>query len=241
MNWLPTNGNGTWRHLILPSFTVALSYISTYIRLIRNNMLENMKQDYVLYANVRGLPQKSILVKHILKNSMHTCIVAMGMSIPQLISGMNLPTRSGSVSRAENAGIIGILESTLVFQVRPNPLTPNIASAQVCDGMAFSEQIPEHVGAYSCEDAVRRFRIRVSHPVETAQTISYHPNFMPVNRVNHRTGRHTVLRMACGLFVYPVHFVIMPDGRSEASCRRGCIGIFWKTVSSLRTQVLSSR
>ena len=40
-----------------------------------------------LYANVRGLPQKSILVKHILKNSMHTCIVAMGMSIPQLISG----------------------------------------------------------------------------------------------------------------------------------------------------------
>lgn len=64
-----------------------ISYISTYIRLIRNNMLENMKQDYVLYANVRGLPQKSILVKHILKNSMHTCIVAMGMSIPQLISG----------------------------------------------------------------------------------------------------------------------------------------------------------
>lgn len=87
LGWLPTNGSGTWKHLILPAFTVALSYISTYIRLIRNNMLENMKQDYVLYANVRGLPQKAILVKHILKNSMHTCIVAMGMSIPQLISG----------------------------------------------------------------------------------------------------------------------------------------------------------
>lgn len=84
---LPTNGGGTWKHMILPSFTVALSYISTYIRLIRNNMLENMKQDYVIYANVRGLPQRSILVRHILKNSMHTCIVAMGMSIPQLIAG----------------------------------------------------------------------------------------------------------------------------------------------------------
>ena len=87
LGWLPTNGSGTWKHLLLPAFTVALSYISTYIRLIRNNMLENLKQDYVLYANVRGLPQKAILVKHILKNSMHTCIVAMGMSIPQLISG----------------------------------------------------------------------------------------------------------------------------------------------------------
>ena len=87
LGWLPTNGNGTGKHLILPAFTVALSYISTYIRLIRNNMLENMKQDYVLYANVRGLSPKSIWVKHVLKNSMHTCIVAMGMSIPQLISG----------------------------------------------------------------------------------------------------------------------------------------------------------
>ena len=87
LDLLPTSGNGTLKHLILPAFTVSLSYISTYIRLIRNNMLENMKQDYVLYANVRGLPQKSILVKHILKNSVHTCIVAIGMSIPQLISG----------------------------------------------------------------------------------------------------------------------------------------------------------
>jgi ABC-type dipeptide/oligopeptide/nickel transport systems, permease components len=87
LDLLPTSGNGSLAHLILPSFTVSLSYISTYIRLIRNNMLENMKQDYVMYANVRGLPQKNILVRHILKNSMHTCIVAIGMSIPQLISG----------------------------------------------------------------------------------------------------------------------------------------------------------
>ena len=87
MDLLPTSGGGDWRNLILPAFTVSLSYISTYIRLIRNNMLENMKQDYVLYANVRGLPQKNILVKHILKNSMHTCFVAIGMSIPQLIAG----------------------------------------------------------------------------------------------------------------------------------------------------------
>lgn len=84
---LPTSGNGTWQHLILPALTVSLTYISTYIRLIRNNMLENMKEDYVLYANVRGLSQKSILIKHILKNSLHTCIVAIGMSIPQLIAG----------------------------------------------------------------------------------------------------------------------------------------------------------
>lgn len=88
LNLLPTSGlNAGYKSLILPAITVALSYISTFIRLIRNNMLDNMKQDYVLYANVRGLKQKDILVKHILRNSLHTCVVALGMSIPQLMSG----------------------------------------------------------------------------------------------------------------------------------------------------------
>jgi nickel transport system permease protein len=50
-------------------------------------MLENMKEDYVLYAQARGLRQGTILVKHVLKNSLQTCIVAIGMSIPQLIAG----------------------------------------------------------------------------------------------------------------------------------------------------------
>jgi len=86
-NLLPTSGAGSWQHLVLPAFTVALTYISTYIRLIRNNMLENMKEDYVLYAQARGLRQGTILVKHVLKNSLQTCIVAIGMSIPQLIAG----------------------------------------------------------------------------------------------------------------------------------------------------------
>ena len=87
LDLLPTSGSGTFGHLILPAVTVSLTYISTYIRLIRNNMLENMKQDYVLYANVRGIPQKKILIEHILRNSLHTCFVAIGMSIPQLIAG----------------------------------------------------------------------------------------------------------------------------------------------------------
>lgn len=87
MNLLPTSGNKGFDSLILPAFTVALTYISTYIRLIRNNMLENMKQDYVKYARVRGIRQRVILVKHILRNSLHTCFVAIGMSIPQLIAG----------------------------------------------------------------------------------------------------------------------------------------------------------
>lgn len=86
-NLLPTSGSGSLKNLILPSITVALTYISTYIRLIRNNILDNMKEDYVLYERARGLKERTILVNHVLKNSLHTCIVAIGMSIPQLIAG----------------------------------------------------------------------------------------------------------------------------------------------------------
>jgi nickel transport system permease protein len=87
LDLLPTSGSGSIKHLLLPAFTVSLTYISTYIRLIRNNILENMKEDYVTYAKVRGLKERTILIKHILKNSLHSCIVAIGMSIPQLIAG----------------------------------------------------------------------------------------------------------------------------------------------------------
>ena len=87
LDLLPTSGSGGFAHLILPAFTVSLTYISTYIRLIRSNMLENMKQDYVKYARARGLPGRIILTRHILRNSLHTCFVAIGMSIPQLIAG----------------------------------------------------------------------------------------------------------------------------------------------------------
>ncbi|WP_069872073.1 nickel/cobalt ABC transporter permease [Fusibacter sp. 3D3] len=87
LKWLPTSGSGSFKNLIMPSITVAMTYISTYIRLIRTNMLENMKEDYVAYAKVRGLKPWRISVLHILRNSLQSCIVAIGMSIPQLISG----------------------------------------------------------------------------------------------------------------------------------------------------------
>ncbi|MFI3272644.1 MAG: nickel/cobalt ABC transporter permease [Pseudomonadota bacterium] len=88
LHWFPTSGNyHGMKSIVLPAITVASSYISIFIRLVRNNMIENMKEDYVLYANVRGLKQRSILIKHILKNSLQTCVVAVGMSIPQLIAG----------------------------------------------------------------------------------------------------------------------------------------------------------
>ncbi len=84
---LPTSGNEAKGSIILPAVTLSLTYISTYIRLIRNNMIENMTENYVFYARVRGLKERVIIIKHVLKNSLQSCITALGMSVVQLLSG----------------------------------------------------------------------------------------------------------------------------------------------------------
>lgn len=85
-NLFPTSGMEKASSVVLPAITLSLSYISTYVRLIRNNMVQNKRENYVLYARVRGL-KESTIIKHVFKNSLQTSITALGMSIPKLIAG----------------------------------------------------------------------------------------------------------------------------------------------------------
>lgn len=87
LRWLPTSGATSFKHFILPAITLSMTYISTYVRLIRNGMLEQMKENYVFYAKVRGIKHKVIIRKHVLKNALQSCMTALGMSMVQLIAG----------------------------------------------------------------------------------------------------------------------------------------------------------
>lgn len=86
LKWLPTSGMTTPAAVILPAVTLSLGYIATYVRLIRNNMIQNKRENYVLYGRVRGLKEQTIM-KHVFKNSLQTSLTALGMSIPKLIAG----------------------------------------------------------------------------------------------------------------------------------------------------------
>ncbi|GIZ29322.1 nickel ABC transporter permease subunit NikB [Morganella morganii] len=87
LNLFPVSGMLTHESVILPALTLSLGYIGTYIRLIRGTMLNQLQQPYVFYARARGLPDSIILRKHVLPNSLHTSLIAIGMSIPKLIAG----------------------------------------------------------------------------------------------------------------------------------------------------------
>ena len=87
LDLLPTSGSGGFRHLVLPATALSLGYISTYVRLLRNSMIETLKEDHVLYARARGLAGRRIWLRHVLHNSLHSCVTALGMSIPHLLAG----------------------------------------------------------------------------------------------------------------------------------------------------------
>lgn len=86
LDLFPTSGMQGIRSVILPALTLSLAYISTYTRLIRNNMIANKQENYVLYLKVRGLKNRTIY-RHILKNSLQASLTAFGMSVPKLIAG----------------------------------------------------------------------------------------------------------------------------------------------------------
>lgn len=86
LNVFPTNGMRSASSVVLPAVTLSLAYIGTYMRLIRSEMIKIAHEDWVLFARGRGLSEKSI-TWHMIKNSLHASLTALGMSIPKLIAG----------------------------------------------------------------------------------------------------------------------------------------------------------
>ncbi len=74
-------------HLILPMITLAYVEMATFVRLIRGNMLEVMRQDYVLAAQASGLSDFKVTYKHALKNAITPIITLVGLSIASSLGG----------------------------------------------------------------------------------------------------------------------------------------------------------
>lgn len=87
LGWLPAMGMGGPSHVIMPAFTLSLMSMCINTRLIRGSMLEQMNTRSVLYARVRGVLEKWVVGRHILKNSLIPVVTAVGMHIGELLGG----------------------------------------------------------------------------------------------------------------------------------------------------------
>jgi peptide/nickel transport system permease protein len=102
LKWLPSFGRGEvvaiggWttgfltesgrKALILPSITLGLYQMTLIMRLVRTEMLEVLRQDYIRFARARGLREKSVNFRHALKNTMVPVITVTGLQLGSIIA-----------------------------------------------------------------------------------------------------------------------------------------------------------
>lgn len=87
LGWFPTNGVGTWKHFVLPVFTLAAPTAAKIMRLTRTTMLETIRSDYVRTARSKGANERLIITRHELKNALLPVITSLGIDFGQLLGG----------------------------------------------------------------------------------------------------------------------------------------------------------
>jgi peptide/nickel transport system permease protein len=75
------------QHLLMPAFTLGSSLAAIVTRISRSSVLEVMRQDYVTTARAKGLSEKTVIWRHILRNSMITIVTILGLQLGALLSG----------------------------------------------------------------------------------------------------------------------------------------------------------
>jgi peptide/nickel transport system permease protein len=103
LGWLPTSGMvdpvmhdelspfgrliDRARHLLLPGVALGIAYAAGVARYMRSSMLEVIGQDYVRTARAKGLAERTVVLRHALRNALIPIVTLMGLSLPALFSG----------------------------------------------------------------------------------------------------------------------------------------------------------
>jgi peptide/nickel transport system permease protein len=87
LQWLPAGGTGSWKHIVLPSFTLAAFVVAFITRMTRASMIEALSQDYTTTARSKGLKERVVIVKHALKNALIPIITVVGLQFGLLLGG----------------------------------------------------------------------------------------------------------------------------------------------------------
>lgn len=134
LRWLPSGGYAAltedpvqhFRSMILPSLAVGISIAGLPARLIRSTMLDVLHEDYIRTAVAKGLPPRSVAVRHALRNAMMPAITVFGYTLGDLLGGavvvetvFSLPGMGqlviNSIARRDFPVIQGVVMATAAF------------------------------------------------------------------------------------------------------------------------------
>jgi peptide/nickel transport system permease protein len=87
LGWLPTSGWGTLKQMILPVFSLALGPMATIARFMRVSLLDTLNQDYIRTAYAKGGTERTVIIKHALRNSLIPIITVIGPTLAFILAG----------------------------------------------------------------------------------------------------------------------------------------------------------
>lgn len=87
LGWLPVAGSSSWKHIVMPTLTLAMGMSCSYIRRIRAVMVEQLGEEYITGCRSRGIGKMRIIFLHVLPNSLLAVITMLGMSFGGLLGG----------------------------------------------------------------------------------------------------------------------------------------------------------
>jgi ABC-type dipeptide/oligopeptide/nickel transport system permease component len=87
LGWLPVSGSGSFAHLVLPAITMGSALAAILTRMVRTSMLEELGQDYIRTARAKGLPERTVVYRHALRNAMIPVITVLGLQFGALLAG----------------------------------------------------------------------------------------------------------------------------------------------------------
>jgi len=112
-------------HLVLPWIVLALLYAAFYARMTRGNLIDTLGEDYIRTARAKGLPERTVIMKHGLRASLTPVVTMFGMDIALLIGGAVITETvfniqglgNWAVSSAASADLPAVVGVTLVLAI----------------------------------------------------------------------------------------------------------------------------
>ncbi len=123
--FLPAGGWGVDDHLIMPAVTLALLPIAYTARLTRASTLETIRQDYIRTAWAKGLSERLVVVRHVLKNSLIPVVTTLGPTFAFLVTGSVIVEQVFTIPGIGRAFVVAvtsrdypmILGTTVLFSI----------------------------------------------------------------------------------------------------------------------------
>ena len=87
LGWLPTVGDDTWWHYILPSLTLGAAVAAIMARFTRSSFVDILGEDYIRTARAKGLDEQHVVIKHGMRNALIPVVTMMGLQFGFLLGG----------------------------------------------------------------------------------------------------------------------------------------------------------